>query len=294
MKPFRLLLLLACFFAAWTSAKAQILVSVSLKERLYVIHEPIVATVHVTNQTGRDITLSDTEQYQWFGFRITTANDRIIPARNAKYRLDPLSIKAGETVKRSVDLNQLYELGEFGTFRVQATIYYEAMDKFFSSRPTHIEMTEGRLIWKQVAGVPSDQPDGGQMRVFSLLAHQRGNKTLLYVRVEDKGDGSIFCTYPIGRLLDGVTPQAQFDSSNNLYVLQLVGQKAYVLTKIGSNGQFGGQTNYSAPKSRPTLRKQSDGTLQIVGGRRDEPLAQNPNAGPPPKLSDRPPGFPGN
>ncbi len=292
MKSLRLFLLLVCSLAAVTTARAQISVGVSVKERFHILHEPVAATVVVTNNTGRDIILSDTPQYQWFAFRISTEGDRIIPPRDLRYKVPPLQVKSGETVKRTVDLHELYELGDFGTFRIQANIYYDGLDKFFSSRPTHIEVTDGRTIWRRTAGVPEGQPGAGQMRVFSLLAHQRGEVNTLYVRVQDKDDGSIYCTMPVGRLLDGVPPQAEFDSANNLYILQLVGHRSYALTKITANGQFAGQTNYSAPKTRPTLRKTSDGALQIIGGRREAALAQNPAAEPAPKLSARPPGLP--
>ncbi len=294
MKLLRLLLPVLGYFATQLAGHAQIAVQIAIKQRLHILHEPVIATVTVTNQTGRDITLSDTAQYQWFGFRINSDNDRLVAPRNLKYHLDPLSLKAGETVKRSANLNQLYELGDFGTYRIQASIYYDGLDKFFSSKPTHIELTEGHVMWRQTAGVPEGQPGAGQMRVFTLLSHQRGESNTLYVRIEDKDDGTIFCTVPIGRLLEGVPPQVQFDAASNLYVLQLVGVRTYVLTKMTPNGEFGGQTNYSAPKTRPTLRKTADGTLQIIGGKKEYPVAQNTPTEPPPKLSDRPPGFPGN
>ena len=296
MRLLRLLLPVLGYFAAQHAGQAQIAVQIGIKQRLHILHEPVIATVTVTNQTGRDITLSDTPQYQWFGFRITGDGDRMIAPRSLKYHLEPLSLKAGETVKRSANLNQLYELGDFGTYRVQATIYYDGLDKFFSSRPTHIELTEGRVLWRQTAGVPEGRPGAGQLHVFTLLSNPRGESNMLYVRIEDKDDGTVFCTVPIGRLIEGVPPQVQFDSASNLYVLQLVGVRAYVLTKMTPNGEFGGQTNYSAPKTRPTLRKTADGGLQIIGGKKDAPIAQNPStpSEPPPKLSDRPPGFPGN
>ena len=291
MKRLRLLLLLACGLAAVTSARAQITVGISIKERFHIVHEPVVATATLTNLTGRDITLTDTDQYQWFAFRITGADDRVVPPRDLHYKVPPLTVKSGETVKRSVDLQELYDMGEDGTYRVVANVYFDGMDKFFSSRPTHVEITEGRIVWQKTAGIPEGQPGAGQMRVFTLLAHQRGKVNTLYIRVKDQDDGSIFCTFPIGRLLDAVPPQAEFDSANNLYILQLTGNRAYALTKISPNGQFGGQTAYAAPKKRPMLRRTGDGALEIVGGVRETALAQNP-AAPVPKLSDRPAGLP--
>jgi len=290
MKYLRLLL----FLVTATAAHAQISVSISLKERFYLLNEPVIATVNVTNLTGRDITLSDTPQYQWFGFRIVGEDERMVPPRDLHYHLPPLGLKAGETVKRTVDLNQLYELGETGTFRIQSTIYFDGLDKFFSSRPTHIELNEGRVLWRQTAGVPEGLPGAGQMRVFSLLSHQVGEHNMLYVRIVGKDDGTVYCTTAIGKLLDNIEPQAEFDSSNNIYILELTGTRAYTLTKFSPNGEFQGQTNYTAPKTRPSLRKTADGTLQIVGGRREVPIAQNPTTVPIPKLSERPAGLPSN
>ena len=288
MKYLRLLL----FLCLATAAHAQITVNCTIKQRFHLLYEPVIATVNVTNLTGRDITLSDTQQYQWFGFRITGDGDRMIPPRSVNYHLPPVSVKAGETIKRSVNLNELYEMGETGTFRIQASIYFDGLDKFFTSKPTHIEVNEGHLIWRKVAGIPEGQPAAGQMRIFSLLSHAIGESNNLYVRVEGQDDGMIYCTFPIGRLLDNVAPQAEFDSNDNLYILHLIGMRAYVLTKVSPSGEFGGQINYSAPKTRPTLRRTAEGALQIIGGKREGSVAQNNIPAVIPKISDRPPGFP--
>jgi len=178
-----------------------------------------------------------------------------------------------------------------GNYRIAATIYYGGLDKFFLTRPAFIDVSEGRVVWRQVAGVPVGLPGAGQMREFTLLAHQRGESNTLYIRVESKDDGTIYCTYPIGRMFDNTAPQAEFDGGNNLFILHLAGTRAYLLTKVSPNGEFGGQTSYSAPKLRPYLRRTSEGALQIVGGKRDAPVV-NPENVPVPKLSDRPPGFP--
>jgi hypothetical protein len=291
MKPLRLLFLCLCGFLTLSAAHGQLAVQLSVKERLYIIHEPLIATVSLTNNSGRDITLSDTPQFQWFGFRIAGSEERIVPPRGEHYHLDPLTVRAGETVKRSVNLNELYELGDFGIYSIKAEIYCNALDKFFNSKPSTVELTEGRKIWSGVVGVPPGMEFAGQMHVFSLLAHQRGDGDLLFVRVEDQNDGTIFCCYPLTRMVYGAKPEWQFDSVNNFYVLQLVGDKAYLLSKVSPNGKLLGQTSYSAEKSKPFLRKLNSGELQLVGGKRmdDTPT---PGSAAPAKLSDRPAGLP--
>ncbi len=294
MKPLRILLLATVLLAAAIPARAQIAVEISIKQQLFIQHEPVLATVTVTNQTGRDIILEDTRQSQWFSFQITGEGDHFVPPRNPDYRLDPLPIRSGETLKRIVNLNELYAIGDFGIYRVRANIYFGGTDKYFSSKPTHIQITEGRIMWRKTAGVPDRMKNAGQTHVFSVLAHQRGEQNVLYIRVEDQDSGTVFCTSPLGRMIDGVTPQMQFDSANNLYILQLVAQRSFVLSKIGVNGEFHGQSHYTAPKERPYLRKQADGSLQLVGGIR-QAIAQNPaDLPPPPKLSERPPSLPKN
>jgi len=287
-------LYLILFLVVATVAQAQIAVTISIKDRFYLLHEPVLATVNVTNLTGHDITLSDSPQFQWFGFRILEDGDRMVAPRNPNYHLDPLEVKSGATARRSVNLTQLYEIDEVGKYRISSTIYYDGLDKFFSTHPTFIDVNEGKVIWgPKVAGVPVGLPGAGQMREFTLLSHQRGEFNTLYVRVEGKDDGTIYCTYPIGRMLDNTTPQAEFDSANNLFVLHLAGTRAYLLTKVSPNGEFGGQSAYSAPKVKPFLRRNSEGALQLVGAERDAaPI--DPTLVPVPKLSDRPPGFPAN
>jgi hypothetical protein len=153
-------------------------------------------------------------------------------------------------------------------------------------------MTEGRVIRQQTVGVPEGATNAGSMHTVSLLAYQGTERRYLYARVEDRETGTVFCTYQLGHMIDGTQPELQFDRANNAYVLHLVGPKTYRLSKIGLNGEFMGQSVYTTPKSRPYLRRLADGTLQIVGGKRE--MAQNtadPGAAPV-LLSDRPASLP--
>lgn len=286
----RLLLLLAVVLAV-VPAHGQIGVQLTLKRRMFVAHEPVIATVTLTNTSGRELLLEDTPELQWFGFQINGSGESIIPPRNPDYGLDSVRLQAGETVKKSVNLNELYALGDLGSLKVRATIYLAPEKRYFTSRPVQIEITDGRVITRQAAGVPEGLVNAGAIHMFTLLTHFQDEGRMLYVRVQDRDNGNVFGTYPLGRLIDGAPPQAEFDSGNNLYILHLVGKQAWVLTKIGVNGEFMGQTQYNAAKSRPSLRKLADGRLQIVGGRKESPVAQVPTA-PPVKLSDRPAGLP--
>ena len=277
--------------AAVTPAHAQLGVDIQIKRRTFIRYEPIIATVSVTNLSGRDLVLRDGSS-QWFGFQVNAgSSENLVPPRNPDYHLDPLELKAGASAKRSVNLNSLFPISEFGPYRIRATIYSEQLDKYFSSRALNIEVTDGTLIWQQTVGVPEGLANGGAMHNFALLKYQSPDKRYLYCRIEDRAGGVVFGTYQLGHMIDGPTPEVHFDSANNLYVLHLVGPKTYLLSKVGVNGEFLGQTTYLAGKTRPYLRRLANGTLQIVGGRRE--VAQNTASQvAPAKLSDRPAGLP--
>jgi hypothetical protein len=289
-RRWRALFFLAVLLAA-VSAQAQLTVDLQLKRRLYMINEPVLATVTLGNQTGRDLVLADTQEGgPWFSFQIVATDGRIVPPRRADYELEPLSLHAGETVKRTVNLNELYAMGDYGSYRVKASIYVAPAGKYFGSKQLPMELSDGRKIWTQVVGVPGENEAATSNRKFALLTLESEGAKMLYVRIQGADDDTIYGCYNLGKMVDGVPPDAKFDSGNNLAVLQLIGPRTYLLSRIGVNGNFLGQGTYITPKSQPYLRKTASGALQIVGATR-EVVASNKPPDNAPKLSDRPPGF---
>lgn len=282
----------ALLLLAFSSAHAQVSLDLSIKRRFYMIHEPLMATVTINNTSGRDLTLQDTpEGVQWFSFSIVGSDGRAVPPRKTDYKLEPLEIRAGATVKRTVNLNELYQMGDFGFFKVKANIHIISADKYFTSAAVPIEMTAGRQRWKQTVGVPEGQDGAGAIRTWTLLSHGQATGQMLYAQVAGDEDGVIYGCYALGRCVDGYEPDAKLDSGNNLAVLQLVGQKTYLLTRISVSGAFLGQSTYTGIKGRPHLQKLPDGTLRIVGAIREEQLTAAAKRAAP-KISDRPPGMP--
>jgi hypothetical protein len=78
-----------------------------------------------------------------------------------------------------------------------------------------------------------------------------------------------------------------------MHVLHMGAPGHYYLSKIGINGEWLGQTAWTAGKGHPVVRRKPDGKLVIVGATRSNaaPLS-GPGSLPVPKLSDRPPGLP--
>src|SRR6478672_10901882 len=91
-----------CLFVLVSAAHAQVNVGIEVKKRSYIRYEPLLVTTSITNLSGRDLLLEDGES-QWFSFLVLQGDrDTVLSPRNPDYRLDPLELKIGETVKRTV------------------------------------------------------------------------------------------------------------------------------------------------------------------------------------------------
>lgn len=286
------LLIPALLIAFAATAAAQLRVELKIPRRMYMAYEPVVVTVSITNLAGREVTLRDEGINAWFGFQISDGDERIIPPLRPDYRLDPLIIPAGQSLKRSVNLGTLFPIAEYGAYRVKANIFLADTGRYFVSPPGGFEISEGKTIWRQTLGVPEGNPDAGESHVVSLLSFRRPKTNYLYARVENEKSGRVLSAFPIGPMIGGFPPSIELDRDNQVHVLQVVGPKTYFYTRVGVNGEHLGQKTFIEVKSRPRLVRSGSGSVEVKGGQVDVPVAQQPGAAPAPKISDRPADMP--
>jgi hypothetical protein len=154
-----------------------------------------------------------------------------------------------------------------------------------------VEITEGRLIWQQSVGIPGKQEGMGSFRTISLLIHRLPERTDLYLRIEDKSAGIIYCTHRLGDFIAYGKPDVLLDAENTIYILQNTAPRQFVYSKVGLNGKILERISYEAPKDRPHLKLFHDGSIAVVGGIPFDPHA-TPTPTIIPKLSDRPLALP--
>jgi len=280
-----LFLALIAFFSV--TLHSQILVDLSIKRVLYLAYEPLLATVRISNLSGNPLLLADVEGKKWFGFQVDTLDGRPIPPSNPDYEIEPIKVGPGESITRTINLVQLYPLADFGSYRIRASVYSAELSNYFSSPPLTIEITEGRLLWQQTVGVPARNGIRGGSRTISLLSHRLTERTDLYLRIEDKEAGIVYCAHRLGDYISYGKPDIMLDASNTIHVLQNNIPHEFIYTKVGLDGKILDQLSYTAPKSRPQLKRFDDGTISVVGGALFDPKA-TPTPGTLPNLSDRP------
>ena len=286
--------LVVFFLLGVTVSQAQVQVELKLSRHSYILYEPLIATVTVTNNAGRDITLEDDQGKQWLNVEVNHAGGEMIPPYDPDYKLHPLTVPAGQALQRQIDLTPLFPIREQGTHRIRANIYFADSDRYFYSNFVTFDLTDGKLLWRQTVGVPGADDD---VRQVSLLTHQLLDRLLLYVRVRDESGTNIYTTQSLGRLiLTGHEPQELFDRGNVLHVMHEAIPGTYLYTRISIDGERLDQKVYvRAGPSRPMLVKNASGDVDVRGGQIQ--TAPAGGAGPAgrdggPKLSDRPAGLP--
>jgi len=277
-------------FVSAAAAEAQVQVDLKFKRLQYIAHEPVVATVAITNLAGRDIELRDADGQSWLGFEITGSEEQPIGPLNAANREPPLRIQAGQRVTRQIDLTPLYPVHEYGAYHVRTNIYFADLGKFFYSGTRVFEVTDARPIWQQTVGVPGGTGASGEVRTYSLMTNRFPDHTSLYVRVQDKDTGVVYATYSLGRTIAFEQPQAEIDRANQLHVLHCAAPRAWSYARVGLDGKLLEHTSFMETKSRPHLVHSGGGEVAVRGGM-VEGRAQG-SGSKAPKLSARPPGEP--
>lgn len=275
------------------TACAQVRVDISFKRKLYVLYEPLIATVTINNLSGRPLLLENTPEHKWFGFTIEAADGRLISPVDPDYTLAPGAVGPGEKLSRAVNLTPLFPLDEFGLYRIKATVYASSFGRYFSSPPLAVEITEGRPIWQEVVGVPGESGPP-ELRTITLLSHKLSRSTRLYVRIEDRERGKIFATHQLGPFLTFGRPEVMLDARNEIHILQNSAPKQFLYTHLGLQGEVLGQQAYQEAGSRPSLAKQEGGTVAVMGGKAFVPGEEEAAAAvAADKLGDRPVPMPG-
>lgn len=284
----RLRILFAAVVSLAGTARAQIQVELSFKRIQYIAHEPILATVRIANNSGRDIDLHDDSGQHWFGFEINAGEGRLLAPLGQNEGEPPLHIESGQTVTRKINLTSRYPVADFGAYHVRANVFFPDLNKFFYSATKVVQVTDARPIWQKTVGVPEGQPGAGEVRTYSLLSNRFVDHTSLYVRVENRDSGAVYTTYSLGRIIASEDPQAEIDRANQLHVLHCAAPRTWAYSHVGLNGELLAHSTFLETKTRPRLRHAADGVIAVSGGMLETPMAESKRSQSP-KLSERPP-----
>ena len=254
------------FLFSLISLKAQVQVDLFLERNLYIVYEPLLVSVVLTNMSGRDLQLESMGSQSWLGFNICTADGRWLAPCNSN---EPsITLKSGGTLHRVVNITPLFLLNDFGAYQIEATVFQSDRNRYFRSLPGRFEITQGRLLKQQELGVPNSI----ETRLISFLVHQVAQGSALYMRIEDKT--VVYCTHQLGALVAYSEPEIAIGNMQSIHVLQSYAPRKFVYTALNLDGKVLDRRTYLEVKTRPTLKKSFDGSITVVGDHRADSAIQ--------------------
>lgn len=281
--PVKLLLVLLTLCGAGLAA-AQVDVQVRLEKRVLLGGEPVQAVVTITNRAGRDLSFSGSEGLSWLDFVVKDSRDQTV-AILGRPSFAAVSIGAGQSVARRMEISRLFRLSELGNYAVTAVVREPGnpRDAYLSNRET-FNVTTGRLLWSQKVGTGK----GKEMREFRLINFNGGQKTELYVQVADARLNQALVTFTLGEVLNFRPPQTAIDGQRQMHVMHLVTPTLWVHTCISPDGAVVSREMFLRGGGDPQMYTLADGSVQVQGGVLYDPQAQEEAAGRIRNLSERP------
>lgn len=272
-------------------SNAQLIVNMNLPKTNYLSYEPMVATVTVYNRAGNDVVLGGPKGRGWMSFDVYRDGQLLSP-RSFDGGFETMLLKAGRSVTKKVDINRLYPVADYGSYTINASVYFPPRRSYFSSKKRRVNVTDARAFWKQSFGFSQGRNKLASFRQFSLHEHRESANSALYVRLRETKGTKVYCTFSLGRFINVRKPQATIDAQNRLHVMHMISPRIYSHARVSPEGAFLGNEYFrETTETRPSLVIDAGGSVKVVGG-----IAYDPNKPPeaknqPRSASELPPGL---
>jgi len=284
-RPSTLAIVVAVLFVG-QNVEAQLKASLGMSKKEYIAHEPVVATVTLTNNAGRDLLIhtDGRTSLTWLDFEIKNSRGTALSPL-AALNFGAVTIPAGRSITRSVDLTGAFRVTEPGRFRCKAVIRLPDGGGQFVTNTAYFGVTRGRQVYSQRVGDPAR----GNVREYRLSIHNTSRKSSLYAHLVDIRTGRTLQAFRMGDVITSKTPKATVDRVNNLHVLFLAAPSIYAHGTVSPDGKHLGTKYYNpAPGRKPALATFRNGDVVISGGISYDPKAAAESRARLRKLSERP------
>ena len=257
----RTLRLLFLALAATGVASAQLSATLSIPKTQYVAGEPVVVVVTVTNHAGQILTFSGDARTPWLDFIVKDRHGESVTPKGRSV-FGKMTIRAGESLSREVDLAQCFQLSEPGNFSVSALVHMPGdANGGATSNRVLFNQSPGSPYWTQKVGIPGKP---GQTREFRLLNFSGDEKSQIYAQVVDNRTGNNVRTFLLGDVLMLRKPLVTVDRLQRMHVLFLATPTMWVHCQVDSDGKLvDRQIHQRGTQGDPQLMTFGDGTVRV-------------------------------
>lgn len=242
-------------------AQAQLATSLKLSKGTYLAGEPVIATVTITNHSGRELVFYGDGRSQWLNFILKDhRGDPVLPRGRANF--GKMKIRAGESLAREVNLAQFFLLDEPGNFSVNAVVHTPGSSTDGSStNRCSFSQSSGAPYWSQKVGIART----GGTREYRLVNFNGESKTQIYAQIIDGRTGKNVRTFLLGDIMMLRKPLATVDKSQRMHVMFLATPTMWVHCQIDTDGKLvERQIHQRGAQGDPQLLTYGDGSVRVA------------------------------
>ncbi len=269
-------------------ASAQVTVEIQLDEDQFLVGEGVEAAVRITNRSGREIEMGDTDNWLSFSVQSSEASNKIVAQLGDVPVKGAFTLPSSKRAVKRVNISPYFAIHAPGKYSLTAVVRIPAWGAEIESPPATFYMIEGTRIWEREVGLP-DAESNGAPRVRRYLLQQANHlrgQPRLYLRVTDEPSQTLVKLHQVGVILSFSRPEPQVDSESRLHLLYQNGPASFGYTLYTPDGDLVKKQTWDfRGDSRPRLKLNERNEVAIVGGRRrlaraDIPPSLDENAEP--------------
>lgn len=241
---------------------AQLSASLSIPKTQYVAGEPVVVVVTIANHAGQTLTFAGDARTPWLDFIVKDRHGESVTPRGRSV-FGKMTIRAGESLSREVDLAQFFQLSEPGNYSVGALVHMPGEGTGgASTNRVLFNQSPGAPYWTQKVGIPGKP---GQTREFRLLNFSGDEKSQIYAQVVDNRTGNPVRTFLLGDVLMLRKPLATVDRQQRMHVLFLGTPTMWIHCQVDTDGKLlERQIHQRGTQGDPRLITFGDGTVRVA------------------------------
>lgn len=243
-------------------AEAQLATSLRLSKQQYLAGEPVIAIVTITNHAGQPLTFASDGRTQWLDFIMKDRHGDDVSTKGRSI-FGKMTIKAGQSLAREVDLSQNFQLEEPGNFSVVAVVHMPG-DPTSGSSTNRVQFNQspGAPYWSQKVGIAGKT---GKAREFRVLNFSGDQSAQIYAQIIDSQTGQNVRTFLLGDVLMLRKPLITVDSQQRMHVLFLATPTMWVHCQIDTDGKLvGREIHQRGDTGDPQLLTYGDGTVRVT------------------------------
>lgn len=255
-------LVFVAMICATSESSAQVGVQLSLSKKNYLLNEPVIATIQISNQTGSELKISGSANSSWLTFNITV--DGKIISQSARVNYNAVTIPVGQSLTREVDLSRSYPLALRGRYACEAFIELDGQRRnAVSSNRMTFKVDSGRTAWSARAGVPGSN---GEIREYRLVNFTVNNSLMLFAEVRSVSTDEHLSTIALTGALNFRRPHGVIDKRNTMHVLYQIRPEIFTHVNISLDCKVLSSSYIKRAGGTPTLTKLGDGSVIVTGG----------------------------